>query len=239
MPDSSQRIEQDIESLEKPTAMLETPTAVEALTGLDLDAILSQAEYAAIQANGREWDPCKPNTKLGECTVEVCDIEGIVHVRVQCTMNVSVGQIIEASRQRLGDPKGTTTELIRKIDKHREILRVQVEIPIVKDREFVVIRRICPECTDATAPSIVMVSLPKEHDEQLISTSKNKKLQRGSIVTQCMWLAEHHSNPNQTRVNWISAVKPGGLVPTAGKIAAKKSSEALVALEEAASLLVQ
>jgi len=178
--------------------------------------------------NINKWDLVKPNKKLADCVTEVCEQGDLVVVRLSCTLDVPLDEVVAVLRRGEGGPKESATELLDTPSETITLMWVEVRLPIVKNREFVCAQWI-PE-SDDTSEMIIRCSLPEEQGQEL--RPETKKHVRGTIDTQCYFLSPNPANPNQCICKWISGVDPGGSLPNVKKMTGTKGGETIAALQK-------
>eukprot|EP00658_Telonema_sp_P-2_P016852 TRINITY_DN16521_c0_g1_i2.p1 TRINITY_DN16521_c0_g1~~TRINITY_DN16521_c0_g1_i2.p1 ORF type:complete len:141 (-),score=30.52 TRINITY_DN16521_c0_g1_i2:71-493(-) len=121
----------------------------------------------------------------------------------------------------------------RDISSELAVMVVEVKLPIVKDRDFVAVRWISTN-PDGSAQVTTTSLQPELADSHL---GKRKGFCRGRIQMQCLFIAPLASNNGPScRVRWLSAVDPGGNIPSAKKMTGTKNAETILALQKAVYL---
>jgi len=179
--------------------------------------------------NIQDWDSIKPNKKLIDCAIDVCEQDSMVLVRVQCVLDAPLDEVLKVLERGEGGPKNSNVELLEHPADNVVLMWIEVKVPIVKDREFICAQWIPPP--DDTSAKVVRVSLPHEMAEHV--RPESKKHVRGRIDLQCTFLSPSPGNPNQCICKWISGVDPGGSLPNVKKMTGTKGAEAILALQKA------
>jgi len=198
-------------------------------------AIAKVALQKAVAADSSpDWESVKSAGKGGPpgCVVDVTELGKLVMVRVQCTLNASKKEVLAVLEQGRGAPKGTTTELLQQpSDSEAKLMWIEVKLPFIKDREFMVCQWVPPESAAAATSTVVRASLPGAVASQL--RPETRKRLRGRIETQVTFVTEVPGNPAQCTLKWMSCVDPGGSLPNLKKMVAKSGASAVAALHKA------
>ena len=150
----------------------------------------------------------KPPKDLRECEVSVMPKGKLTVVRIECMMPFSPEQVLEVQRIGLGAPQNITatalTHSSQELPESMSLTRIEVKLPIVKDRDFVM----CQHVTASPVSAVVRTSVPKQLAAELCPESK--KYVRGNIILQVTIVTES-DQPGYCAVKSISCVDPSGV----------------------------
>jgi hypothetical protein len=141
---------------------------------------------------------------LEDCTVEVLGGDRII-ARVNCTMSATVADIVDTIESLEAAAPGTKTTRLKQISPGLSLLLINLTIPIVRNRDFVV----CQNVTHRAAPTahIVVTSLPGEQAQKVHAESD--KIVRGRIIMQSTAVTPLPGG--RTHMKWISCVDLEGI----------------------------
>ena len=187
-------------------------------------------QKAVVADSSHKWESVSGKGGPPGCVVDVTEIGKLVMVRVQCTLNASKQEVLAVLEQGRGAPKGTTTELLQQpTESEAQLMWIEVKLPFIKDREFMVCQWVFPE--SAATSTVVRASLPGALASEL--RPETRKRLRGRIETQVTFVTEVPGNPAQCTLKWMSCVDPGGSLPNLKKMVAKSGANAVAALHKA------
>ena len=182
----------------------------------DWDCLLAQAAivktaqnalnrtHAADAAPG--WQRVKITAPKGlpECMVSTLESGKQLAVRVECTMSGTKGQIVDLLRRGQGGPKNTTCRVLQQVSDCTCLMWVEVKVPIVTNRDFVVCQWLDEQQDGVCA--VVSASVPPKQATKL--SAPDKKHVRGKVTFVTFLVSD--AGDGQCTVRWLSCVDPGG-----------------------------
>ena len=212
-----------------------TPEEVHDPLTAQLIRAVERASHDAWAVNdSNKWKPVKAPKGLREPLdrVDVIDDGKRVVARVKTTMAASAEQVLETIRNGNQNPKGTRTTKIKQISSSQpeiSLLHVELQLPSVSDRDFVICQCIRPR---DGGYEVVCVSLPKHLAEAWCPVSS--KHVRGAIKMQSTMILPVKGRLDECQLRWISCVDLAGAIPSLATLTAQKGADAVLTLQKAA-----